>query len=216
MNQFQTPYVAMNPSHCTGCWKCIQNCPKHAIGRVGFLWHKHAAFCQAEECIGCRKCIRVCPNGVFISSEPEAPAHGHWSKARLMRSISFLLPVLLLATFITGIGLHMAGHGVDHQAWHRWTLAHVAFSTVCFISVVHHIHLHFRMLKPAHPHTVSTIRRAFTVSAALTFILTAVTGIILLALVDGEGSHTGLRHYGMGIAMTLLCAVHGWKKPGGK
>lgn len=216
MNKFQTPHVAMNPSHCTGCWKCIQNCPKHAIGRVGFLWHKHAAFCRAEECTGCRKCIRVCPNGVFFVTDKAISKPSIWQRAKAHTNLQRLLWPLLLATLITGIGLHMAGHGAEHQAWHRWAVAHVVFSTVCLISVVHHIRLHFHMLKPAHPHPVSTIRRAFTVSAALTFTLTVVTGIILLAFVDRGGSHLGLRHYGMGIAMILLCVVHGWKKPGGK
>ena len=44
MNKLQrihTPYIWVNPRACAACWKCIDNCPRDVIGKVGFLWHKH-------------------------------------------------------------------------------------------------------------------------------------------------------------------------------
>lgn len=58
-------YVWINPRKCEGCWKCIDTCKKHVIGKVGFLWHKHIVIQDPEACTGCQKCINACPHGVF-------------------------------------------------------------------------------------------------------------------------------------------------------
>ena len=60
-----TPYICVNLRSCTACGRCIAACPKHVIGKVGALWHKHIVIKNAESCIGCKKCIRACPHGVF-------------------------------------------------------------------------------------------------------------------------------------------------------
>ena len=64
-NTSTTKYVAMNPRQCVGCLKCVDKCPKHVIGKVCFLWHKHVVFKDADACIGCNKCVKTCPHGVF-------------------------------------------------------------------------------------------------------------------------------------------------------
>ena len=213
MNQFQTPYVAMNPSHCTGCWKCIHECPKHAIGRVGFLWHKHAAFCQAENCIGCRKCIKACPNGVFFVTDRKITKPSLWQRMKRHTRVRHFPIWSLVATFITGIGLHWAGHGADHLMWHRWAVAHVILSTVFFICIAGHIRRYASLLKASLTHGTSTFRRIITVSMVLLFALTAIIGFMLLAFIDRGGSHMGLWHYGLGIAMSLLTIVHRRERP---
>ncbi|MDE6486655.1 MAG: 4Fe-4S binding protein [Muribaculaceae bacterium] len=50
--------------NCTACWKCIEACPKKAIRKVGFLWHRHAIPLYAR-CIGCNLCVKACPQGCF-------------------------------------------------------------------------------------------------------------------------------------------------------
>ncbi|MDR0414482.1 MAG: DUF4405 domain-containing protein [Prevotellaceae bacterium] len=47
------------------CWECVASCPKEAIGKVGFLWHKHIVFTKPDCCTGCKICIQTCPQGVF-------------------------------------------------------------------------------------------------------------------------------------------------------
>ena len=57
MNKLQrihTPYIWVNPRACAACWKCIDNCPRDVIGKVGFLWHKHIVIRNADNCIGCK------------------------------------------------------------------------------------------------------------------------------------------------------------------
>lgn len=53
---------------CTGCWKCVEACPRKAIRKVGFLWHRHALPLYGS-CIGCNRCVRTCPNGCFKKHE---------------------------------------------------------------------------------------------------------------------------------------------------
>lgn len=69
MKRISTKYVAMNPRRCVACWECVGKCPKHVIVKVGFLWHKHVAFKDADACIGCNKCVKTCPNGVFFKPD---------------------------------------------------------------------------------------------------------------------------------------------------
>lgn len=67
MKRLTTDYVTMNPRRCVACWECVEKCPKKVIGKVGFLWHKHVVFRDADACIGCGKCIKTCPQGVFCN-----------------------------------------------------------------------------------------------------------------------------------------------------
>ena len=53
-----------SPRNCTACWKCVKNCPVGAIGKVSFLWHRHAKP-HKSICVGCMKCVEVCPHGCF-------------------------------------------------------------------------------------------------------------------------------------------------------
>ena len=139
MKKFLTKFVAMNPSHCVACWKCVEQCPKNVIGEVGFLWHKHAAFQDADACIGCKKCIKACPHGVFFVPDADFKVPSLWQRIRSKMSVETLLPFLLLATILTGIKLHVAGHGDGQEAQHSWLVAHVVLILVFTVSTIWHI-----------------------------------------------------------------------------
>ena len=49
---------------CIACRACVEACPRHAIGMVNFLWHRHAIPRYAA-CVGCMKCVETCPQGCF-------------------------------------------------------------------------------------------------------------------------------------------------------
>lgn len=49
---------------CTACWKCVEACPRGAVGKVSILWHRHAVMMR-RKCVGCNICVRTCPNGCF-------------------------------------------------------------------------------------------------------------------------------------------------------
>ena len=139
MKKFLTKFVAMNPSHCVACWKCVEQCPKNVIGEVGFLWHKHAAFQNADACIGCKKCIKACPHGVFFVPDADFKVPSLWQRIRSKMSVETLLPILLLATILTGIKLHVTGHGDGQDAQHSWLVAHVVLTLVFTVSTIWHI-----------------------------------------------------------------------------
>lgn len=61
----QTQFVQLNAHKCRGCWICIKKCPNEVIGKVGFLWHKHACIENPDSCTGCNQCIKACPFKAF-------------------------------------------------------------------------------------------------------------------------------------------------------
>ena len=42
--------------------------------------------------------------------------------------ISWSLIVLFFLSAISGFGLHIAGHGNNHEVWHNWAVFHVVDS----------------------------------------------------------------------------------------
>ena len=139
MKKFLTKFIAMNPSHCVACWRCVEQCPKNVIGKVGFLWHKHAAFQNPDACIGCKKCIKTCPHGVFFVPDADFKVPSLWQRIRSKMSVEILLPLLLLATIVTGVKLHVAGHGDGQETQHSWLVAHVVSTIIFTISTVWHV-----------------------------------------------------------------------------
>lgn len=59
-------YPAFSPRKCTACWRCVEACPRNAIRKVKFLWHRHAVLTH-KDCVGCGLCVRTCPNGCFTA-----------------------------------------------------------------------------------------------------------------------------------------------------
>ena len=129
----------MNPRRCMACWKCVEKCPKKVIGKTGFLGHRHVIFENADACIGCNKCIKTCPQGVFF--KPDASVSCTMNMGMAFR-IERLLPLAFVASAVTGIGLHIAGHGTSHETWHNWGVAHVVASFIWLLSVMAHVRRH--------------------------------------------------------------------------
>lgn len=63
--RLSTGFIWFNPHGCIACWRCVESCQKQVIGKVKFLWHRHAVLVDREACIGCGKCTKVCPKGCF-------------------------------------------------------------------------------------------------------------------------------------------------------
>lgn len=55
-----THYIALDTEKCTGCFQCVEVCQRNVIGKIKFLWHKHALILHGNDCIGCYKCVGVC------------------------------------------------------------------------------------------------------------------------------------------------------------
>jgi NAD-dependent dihydropyrimidine dehydrogenase PreA subunit len=61
-----TQYIELNTRVCQACWKCVETCPNHVLGKIDIFFHKHARVDNADACKGCKKCVRVCPNGAIL------------------------------------------------------------------------------------------------------------------------------------------------------
>ena len=118
-----------------------------------------------------------------------------------------LLPLAFAASAITGIGLHLAGHGNSHEAWHNWAAGHILTSLLWLIAVIRHLRRHRGWYKSI---ITKGLGRKSRTTLALTAAFAAVTatGIVLLAWVDGAGSGVGLWHYRLGLMLTALSLVH--------
>ena len=138
MKKFSTKFVTITPKRCVACWKCVDKCPENVICKVGFLWHKHVAFQDTGACIGCRKCVKTCPHGVFFIPDGDSKNPPIHQGKKIWLNVEFLLILLLLATIVTGIKLHVACHGNGQYGQHEWLVAHV-ISTIAFtlFTVIH-------------------------------------------------------------------------------
>ncbi|MDR1896737.1 MAG: ferredoxin family protein [Prevotellaceae bacterium] len=65
IERIRTPYVWLNPRKCKACWACLDACPSKVIGKVSFLWHRHALTVNSGACTGCLKCVKTCSAGAF-------------------------------------------------------------------------------------------------------------------------------------------------------
>jgi 2-oxoglutarate ferredoxin oxidoreductase subunit delta len=58
----ETKYIRLVPRKCQACWKCVETCPNHVLGKAVLFKHRHAHVDLAEACKGCKKCVRICTN----------------------------------------------------------------------------------------------------------------------------------------------------------
>lgn len=118
-----------------------------------------------------------------------------------------LLPPAFAASAVTGIGLHLAGHGSSHEAWHNWAAGHILASLLWLIAVIRHLRRHRGWYKTL---ITKGLGRKSRTTLALTAVFAAVaaTGTVLLVWVDGTESSVGQWHYRLGLLLTALSLVH--------
>lgn len=72
------PLPIIHAALCTGCQRCIDICPTHALGQT----EGKAALRYADRCTYCTACEDVCPEGaielpflvVFAANSKESPS----------------------------------------------------------------------------------------------------------------------------------------------
>lgn len=116
-----------------------------------------------------------------------------------------MIPVFILL-IITGIGIHISSENGNHSSWVVWSVFHVV-SAVAFLSLVYfHVKQHigwFRTLLKG-----NTKGRGVTIALTIIMIVEILSGIILLAFVDGEGSFWGHFHWIVGIILAIIGTGH--------
>jgi len=124
--------------------------------------------------------------------------------------IDWILIVVFIVSAISGVGLHIAGHGNSHEVWHNWAVVHVLGSILFLVAIIFHVTTHWGWYNGI---IKNGIGRKSKVTAVLSiiFLLLSVTGIVLLGI-NGANSPLGLWHYKIGIAMTAIAIVHTIKR----
>lgn len=205
MKKFTTEYVAMNPRLCTACWECVEKCPKKVIGKAGCFLHRHTVFKNADACIGCGKCIKTCHNSVFLKLDKTVSANE--ASPKISFRIERLLPLAFIASAVTGIGLHIAGHGTVHSVWHNWGVAHISASSLWLLSAAVHVKRHRFWYKTLASRKI-TDKLWINIPLSLLFLIVAITGVILITHINGANSSVGLFHYKLGILLLLFSLIH--------
>lgn len=112
-----------------------------------------------------------------------------------------------MVSAVTGIGLHIAGHGTSHEVWHNWAAAHVISSVIWFVSGAFHIKRHWHWYKTIVSRGIG--RKSWTTLAlSVAFLIAAITGVVLIACVDRTDSPVGLWHYRFGLLLIVFSIIH--------
>lgn len=205
MKRTTTAYVTMNQHLCSACWRCVEKCPKKVIGKTGFFLHRHVVFINADACVNCGNCIKICPNSVFFKVDKTVSVHKTNNGIGFL--IERLLPIAFIASAITGIGLHIAGKSNSHEMWHNWGAGHIFASFLWLLSVVVHVRRHILWYKTFTSKGFADKRWIIFILSIL-FLIATITGILLIACVEGANSHIGLLHYKFGILLLVFSVIH--------
>ena len=120
-----------------------------------------------------------------------------------------LLPSFILSAF-SGIKLHTLGHGMGHGAGHLWHSFHLWTSIMLLVLMIIHIKIHWSWYKHWFRKGLGSKSRT-TALLSITFLLLALTGIILLGDACRK-SIIGIWHFHLGWLMIVLAVVHVFKR----
>lgn len=119
-----------------------------------------------------------------------------------------LLPVFA-GTFWSGLELHGAGrHGAAHDIWHAWAVFHVVVSLLFALLAALHVWGYLGWYKGLRRGVHMDRTRRMVLWLTIVGIAVAITGLLLLLVVRGEGTHLGMLHYVAGIVLGLLGVFH--------
>lgn len=121
--------------------------------------------------------------------------------------IDWILFFVFVLSALSGVGLHIVGHGNNHELWRTWAIVHVLTSWSLFAAAIFHVIAHWGWYKGFVRNGVGKKSR---ITAALSVVLPlmAVTGIVLLSKPNGGHSGVGLWHYKIGIVAIFFSVVH--------
>ena len=121
-----------------------------------------------------------------------------------------LIPVFALTAY-TGIELHVAGHGTDHQVWHDMAVFHSIAGFSFLILAAIHVKYHWAWYKALKSKGLKNKSKIVVALSAL-FIIVAASGILLAFFIDGANTHIGLWHYKAGLVTGVLASLHIFKR----
>lgn len=136
------------------------------------------------------------------------------NRNRFIYFTDLMLLLVFILSFYTGVELHIAGQGVDHESWHIWTIFHTNTSLLFMILGIIHVKSHWAWYKGLRTVGCKGKRKAVLL-LSIVFLLAVVSGILLVCFVDGANSSLGLWHYRIGIFVSVLGVLHILKRKRG-
>lgn len=130
------------------------------------------------------------------------------------RKLKTTLILSFIAVLVSGIALHVASedsHAPGHQVWAAWAWTHSIAATTLTAASIMHIRQKkkwFRTLKIKAPTLKAKWRKADTLITAGLMSVLLITGLIMLAGVNGGGSKIGLWHYVIGYVWAAFALPH--------
>lgn len=122
----------------------------------------------------------------------------------------FVIDLTLIPAFVfsavSGVLLHVSGHGGCHEAWHSWAVAHISASVLFLLLVALHVKTHTGWYN-------GLLKKGIGYKSRLTLILTLLFAVVCLSgaallFVCGAGSHIGLWHYVAGLVLIAVSLAH--------
>ena len=172
-----TKFIQLDTRACEACWKCVEVCHKHALGKVDILGHRHARIADADSCAGCLKCIKACEHGAIteVDKQKETAMDTTTGKREFNRrgfiSLSMFVAGLILP--VSGIVNHQLGFAGMTQERHFWMAVHNSAAALFVIFGVLHVVQNWKALV----HHAKAIRERVISKEAL-----AAVGLVCLAV----------------------------------
>ena len=69
------------------------------------------------------------------------------NRNRFIYFTDLMLLLVFILSFYTGVELHIAGQGVDHESWHIWAIFHTNTSLLFMILGIIHVKSHWAWYK---------------------------------------------------------------------
>lgn len=114
--------------------------------------------------------------------------------------IDFALIPIFLLLIISGIGIHVTDEFARHDVWHNWAVTHVIAGTLFLLLGIFHVKGHWPWFKSLFKYFKKKSKP--NIILTLLFLFETVSGIILLAFIDGGDTEIGLWHWWAGLIMT--------------
>lgn len=116
------------------------------------------------------------------------------------------LVTLGIASLISGLTTHFAGHFSSQSAWQNCTIAHVIINIALLGMVAIHVKQHWSWFKGLIKRPSFMKKMAFFIT--LSFIAVTLSGILAVVCNNVPSSSAGLIHYFIGIIFSLLVIIH--------
>ena len=97
------------------------------------------------------------------------------NRNRFIYFTDLMLLLVFILSFYTGVELHIAGQGVDHESWHIWAIFHTNASLLFMILGIIHVKSHWAWYKGLRTVGCKGKRKAVLL-LSIVFLLAVVSG----------------------------------------